>query len=108
MHFWKPTKSTRTEVLWLPKKKHQIDAAALDAALETIKKALSAKGGDFSQRAEASLDLLDAALGFFADEGVLVRASVEVQMRTRKGGRFVRKYSLGVKKKPGFPSEEVA
>ena len=79
----------------------------LDAALDAIKKALSAKGGDFSQKAEASLEILDASLGFLAGEGALARASVEVQMRTRKGGRFVRKYCLGVKQKPGFPAEEV-
>lgn len=73
----------------------------LDAALDAIKKALGAKDGDFSQKAEASLDLLDAALGFFAEEGVLARASVEVQMQTRKGGRYVRKYYLATKKKGG-------
>lgn len=78
--------------------KEKIDAAALSAALETIKGALAAKGGDFSQKAEASLDLLDASLGFFATEGALARASVEVQMQTRTGGCFRRKYTLAVKK----------
>jgi hypothetical protein len=79
----------------------------LDAALDAIKKALSAKGGDFSQKAEASLEMLDASLGFFVGEGALARASVEVQMKTRKGGRYVRKYSLATKEKPGCFGVEV-
>lgn len=68
-----------------------------EEALAAIIKALGAKGGDFSQKAEASLDLLDAALDFFAAQGVLVRASVEVQIERGEGGHYVRKYSLATR-----------
>lgn len=67
----------------------------LEGALKVVKESLGAESVGFSTKAEASLDLLDAALGFFAAEGVLAKASVEMQMQTRTGKRYVCKYALG-------------
>ena len=69
----------------------------LEGALKVVKESLGADSVDFSTKAEASLELLDAALGFFAAETSLAKASVEVQMRTRTGKRYVCRYSLGAR-----------
>ena len=70
-------------------------------ALKVVKESLGAEGLGFGVKAEASLDLLDAALGFFAAERSLARASVEAQMQTRTGKRYVCRYSLGTRWEEG-------
>ena len=74
------------------------DAGALDGALDAIRKALGAHSGDFSRKAEISLDLLEESLMCLTALGLLSRASVEVQARTGEGKRFVQKFSLGFRK----------
>ena len=77
------------------------DKQKLEDALGFIAKALGEKGGDFAQKVEASLQMLDAALGCLSKEGLLARASVEVQADTRTGKRYTCKYSLGAKVENG-------
>ncbi len=69
----------------------------LESALKVVKESLGAEGLGFGVKAEASLDLLEAALGFFAAEQSLARASVEVQLQTSAGKRYVCRYSLGTR-----------